>query len=81
MMRVLDRGSLMKYCLCKYSGDIFAGVVVEVVVNLMYCGCPHHHQFQSTLHDECIGGLEVESARHYPVQDRLWGWLPQVSTV
>ena len=36
MIRVLDRGMLMPYCLCQNSIDCFAGAVGEVVVNLMW---------------------------------------------
>ena len=35
MMRLLERGRLIPYCLCWYSREIFVGGVGKVVVNLM----------------------------------------------
>ena len=35
IMRVLERGGLMPYCLCWYSREKFSREVGEVVVNLM----------------------------------------------
>ena len=35
MMRVLERGRLIPYCLCRYSRVLLEGAVIEVMVNLM----------------------------------------------
>ena len=64
IMTLLDRGRLVSYHLCRYSRVIFAGVVGGVDTNQMwknklYCSCLRHHQFQATLYDGCMGGIEV----------------------